>query len=257
MSLQEQKGATLEGSLTLRRRSVWEAADAGLLLWRTHGFALIPFFVLPLGFMALGSRLLPPFMRYWSYLLLWWLKPLFDRLILQVLGIRFFEPEGNLSRLTKGLSRTLMRGLAGDLLWRRFSPWRAATMPIRVLEGLKAAQVRQRKRVLENGGLGFCLLITILCFILEKVLLAGELLCAITIIELFRPDYSSFLWNFSSISQVLPEVERFIFGAYCFSYGLMESLYVCMSFGLYINSRIEIEGWDLELLFRNFIKVSS
>jgi hypothetical protein len=72
-------------------------------------------------------------------------------------------------------------------------------------------------------------------------------------IELFRPDYISFLWDFSAISQVLPLVERFVFGAYCFNYVLMDSLYVCMGFGLYINSRIEIEGWDIELLFRNFI----
>jgi len=27
---------------------------------------------------------------------------------------------------------------------------------------------------------------------------------------------------------------------------------VCMSFGLYINSRVELEGWDLQILFRKF-----
>jgi hypothetical protein len=25
-----------------------------------------------------------------------------------------------------------------------------------------------------------------------------------------------------------------------------------MGFGLYLNSRVEVEGWDIELLFRDF-----
>jgi hypothetical protein len=35
---------------------------------------------------------------------------------------------------------------------------------------------------------------------------------------------------------------------------LIESLYVCMGFGLYINSRVETEGWDIELLFKENAK---
>jgi hypothetical protein len=33
---------------------------------------------------------------------------------------------------------------------------------------------------------------------------------------------------------------------------LVETLYVCMGFSLYINSRIEVEGWDIEITFRSF-----
>jgi hypothetical protein len=33
---------------------------------------------------------------------------------------------------------------------------------------------------------------------------------------------------------------------------LVETIYVCMGFSLYINSRIEVEGWDLEIKFRSF-----
>jgi hypothetical protein len=33
---------------------------------------------------------------------------------------------------------------------------------------------------------------------------------------------------------------------------LVEPIYVCMGFSLYINSRIEVEGWDIEILFRDF-----
>jgi len=33
---------------------------------------------------------------------------------------------------------------------------------------------------------------------------------------------------------------------------LVETIYVCMGFSIYINSRIEVEGWDIEITFRNF-----
>jgi len=42
------------------------------------------------------------------------------------------------------------------------------------------------------------------------------------------------------------------FMAFCFNFILVESLYVSMGFGLYINSRVEVEGWDLKLLFQKF-----
>ena len=51
--------AVFDGALALRRRSLWEAADAGLLLWRRNFVYFIPFFVIPLGVCALGLRMLP------------------------------------------------------------------------------------------------------------------------------------------------------------------------------------------------------
>jgi hypothetical protein len=50
----------------------------------------------------------------------------------------------------------------------------------------------------------------------------------------------------------LLKAEIYIFAAWCFNYMLVETLYVCMGFSLYINSRIEVEGWDIEIMFRGF-----
>jgi hypothetical protein len=236
-----------QGVLVLRRRSGWEAADSGLLLWRENCAWFFLFFVLPLGSIALGLRLiLPVLMRPWAYLILWWFKPLFDRFILHVIGIRFFEPQAGAGRLFRGLGKSLVRGLAGDLLWRRFSPWRAARMPIRTLENLRGRRLRNRGNVLGQGGLNFCAFLTLLGLILEGILLAGEAGFALIMIELFRPDL------FSSIIESIINLEPFVFAAGCFNLALVESLYVCMGFGLYINSRVEVEGWDIQLLFRNF-----
>jgi hypothetical protein len=64
-------------------------------------------------------------------------------------------------------------------------------------------------------------------------------------LELVRPDYVEVMDNFSSAGV-------FFFAVFCLNYLLVESVYVCMGFGLYINSRVEVEGWDLELLFQRF-----
>ncbi|GHV70162.1 membrane protein [Spirochaetia bacterium] len=235
-----------EGALALRRRSSWEAADSGLLLWRDSFVYFIPLFALPIWLAGFGFRLLPEFLRPWSYLFLWWLKPFFDRFALHVISIRFFEAGAGMKRFFRGLEKSIFRGLLGDLLWRRFSPWRSSRMPVRLLENLRGKQLRQRKRLLERGGLDFCLLITILGLIIEGVLLLGGITFSSFIVEMIRPDLSF------SVTDIFAKYEIVIFVLYCFNYMLMESLYVCMGFGLYINSRVEVEGWDIQLLFQNF-----
>ncbi|MCL2231735.1 MAG: hypothetical protein FWB99_01495 [Treponema sp.] len=231
------------GALSLRRRSVWEAADSGILLWRSSFIHFIPVFVLPVLLAAAGLRLLSGNSVFLSYFVIWWLKPLFDRLVLHVVSSRFFASETP-SRF-RGLW-AMRRGLLGDLLWRRFSPLRAAGMPIRVLERLGGGQFRMRKKALAAGGLNFCSFISIFGLALEAVLLLGEVLFVTIVCQMFFPGALELMRN------NMETVEIFIFAAFCINYILVGSLYVCMGFGLYINSRVEVEGWDLQLLFQKF-----
>ena len=238
----------LEGALSLRRRSVWEALDSGILLWRNNFAYFIPFFALPAWVAAFCFRLLPGNFAYLSYLILWWLKPFFDRLLLHIVSGRFFAAPGTvrLRELGRGMLKTIFRFLLGDLLWRRFSPWRAARMPIRILEQANRKQYRLRKKTLAAGGLNFCSFISFLLLVMEAVLLLGEILFVVIIAQMFFPD------PFSYMRDNMETMELFIYAAYCFNFIIAESLYVCMGFALYINSRVEIEGWDLQLLFQKF-----
>lgn len=240
-------------ALSLRRRGVWEAIDSGILLWRNSFAYFIPFFAIPFWIIACGLRLLPgigsPGINVFiSYLILWWLKPLFDRLVLHVVSLRFFGDPApyRLKELSRGLWGTISRGLLGDLLWRRFSPGRAACTPVRVLEHLEKKQFRLRKNTLAAGGLDFSPLVSVLSFALELMLLAGEILFFILIIQMFFPT------AIHHITANLELMEVFIFAAFCFNYIIVQSLYVCLGFGLYINSRVTLEGWDLQLLFKKF-----
>ncbi|MCL2210107.1 MAG: hypothetical protein FWC19_08685 [Treponema sp.] len=235
---------------TLRKKDPQEAADTGLLLWRENFAGLLLFFAIPFWICAFSLRLLPGSLHYLSWLVLWFFKPFFDRLVLHVISVRFFESGADYKRLLQGLGKTLRRGLLGDLLWRRFSPLRASMMPVRTLEyGSKSRkEALKRKTLLKTGGLNYCFYLTFWGLALETALLAGEYLFVYMMAGFLTGEY------FSLTSEFLASAEVYFFAAWCFNYMLVETIYVCMGFSLYINSRINTEGWDIEIIFRGFAK---
>jgi len=234
--------------LSLRRKNSREAVDAGLLLWRRNFISFMPFFAIPFWICAFGLRLIPGFVPYWPWVIIWLLKPLFDRPVLHIISVRFFEKDASYKRLTHGLWKSLRRGLAGDLLWRRFSPLRSAMMPVRVLEqNHKSGRwISQRKKILKKGGVNYCFALTLWGIAVEIALFLGVVLFLIVMSDLIMKDIAS------SILESFRDAEVYLYAIYCFIYILVEPIYVCMGFSLYINSRIEVEGWDIEIIFRNF-----
>ena len=234
--------------LAMRRRSIWEAADSGILLWRRNFLLLLPFFALPVMIAGIGLYFIPNEYRWLSWVGLWWLKPFFDRLCLHVISKRFFI---NTEKLSVGFLHTLFYGLLGDLLWRRFSPFRCSFTPLRLMERLKSKKFEERKKSLSRGGIHFSALLSCLGLPLELFLLGGEIIFFTIMFSLFS-SYSVFLFfvNYGTAPLL-------IYLAFCINYILVGSLYVCMGFGIYINSRVEVEGWDIELLFKKFSIKSS
>ncbi|MDR2964799.1 MAG: hypothetical protein LBU88_03385 [Treponema sp.] len=232
----------------LKRKDAYEAADSGIVLWRKNFAYFIIFFAIPFWICAFAFRMLPGKMQYLSWVFMWYLKPFFDRLILHVISIRFFESKATLKRLFKGLGKTLKSGLAGDLLWRRFSPFRSSTMPLRVLEQSTKSinKYSQRKKLLDKGGLGYSFILTFWGLAMEIALLAGEFLFIIMMANTIGKKFDFFSTDF------IINAEIYFFALWCFNYILVETIYVCMGFGVYINSRIEVEGWDIEIIFKGF-----
>jgi len=239
----------------LRHKDAYEAADSGLILWRNNFFYFIIFFAIPFWICAFSFRFLPGKLVYLSWVIIWYLKPFFDRLILHVISIRFFEPNADIKRLFKGLGTTLQRGLAGDLLWRRFSPYRSAAMPLRILEQSaqvsitlkkKSKKYSERKKLLNKGGLGYSFLLTFWGLALEAALLFGEFI----FIMMMTRSFGYYIDLYSN--EFIISAEVYFYALWCFNYILVETIYVCMGFGVYINSRIEVEGWDIEIMFKGF-----
>jgi hypothetical protein len=119
-------------------------------------------------------------------------------------------------------------------------------MPIRILERPKRKQYQARKNTLKQGGFYFCVFLGIIGLFAEAFLLGGEFIFSLAMVNMFLPGLARSFFDYPGGAEIL------IYAAFCFNYILVESLYVCMGFGLYINCRIEVEGWDLELLFKKF-----
>jgi hypothetical protein len=237
--------AAVQSALSLRRRSGWEAADTGILLWQKNWPALLLFFGVPYGILTLAAFFLPANFITATGIVLWWLKPFFDRFALHVIAIRFFEPGVRFGRLFKGLGKTLRRALAGDLIWRRFSPFRSSRMPILVLEGLKGKALKKRRDTMSPRGLYFGFPVTVICFILDMILTYGEIIFIYGVFDLIQPGYLS-----PFLEWIAEENTKILLVVSWFNLIFVETLFVCMGFGLYINARVETEGWDIELLFK-------
>jgi hypothetical protein len=246
-------------AVRLRPRTPYEATDLGFVLVRRFWRALsvgwlagvLPFFVGA----AIISALTPMF---WLPLLgLWWLKPLFDRIALFVLSRSFF---GDVPELNRTLAHALRgwRTLAtlSDLTWRRFNPYRSPAMPVRELEQLRGDEARRRLKLLlrrdvQTPALG----LAAVGFIVEWVLVAASVLLlgmvipdptgadiGMKILGLFNGDYEA------------PLLELYVFASYFVCVSVVEVVYVAAGFGLYVNRRVGLEAWDIELVFKRLAR---
>ena len=131
-------------SAVLRPRQHWEAIDLGFTmvqrwLWPVYRawFALL----LPL-FLVLN---LACWQQPWlAALLLWWLKPLLDRIPLYVLSHALFGNVPTLRATLRALPRLLWRQWLPALTWLRLDPARSFHLPVLQLEGLRGRERRAR-----------------------------------------------------------------------------------------------------------------
>ena len=240
---------TINPAVVFRRRNGWEAADMGVFLWRKNCFPIFIFAGIPWIILFVTAQITTRLGIEWlsttTVLFIWWIKPLLDRFILHIVSIRFFEPHCLFKRLFKGLHKTIFTGLFGDLFLRRFSLSRSAVMPLRVLERLKGGYFKRRKQLLARNGLGFGTPLTLICLGMIAALNAGELVFLSSVFNMIQGTSAN-------VFDFINDHGSIVTSLYLFNNILMETLYVCMGFSLYINSRVETEGWDIELLFKTY-----
>ncbi|PSL14144.1 hypothetical protein CLV44_10980 [Marinobacterium halophilum] len=230
-------------------RTPWQALDLGVLmarrwfrpLWLAWLLpAVLIFTVLSLGFAD------DPWV---VTLVIWWLKPLFERLPLLLLS-RYLFAERTLRGLTWWqLLRTWLFGSIGALLWRRFDPRRAFLQAVTVLEKQKGRARLKRCRTLAYGhGRAATWLTLILAHVEMLLVLAVPVLVLALVGDFFERGPG---WWFSDESGLLAHLSNAL-TLICMS--LVAPFYVASGFALYINRRIELEAWDLDLLFRQIVQ---
>lgn len=241
--------------VALRSRSPWEATDLGVALARRHyGRIQRAFWAFGLPLFALLNALAYAIDQVWlAGLLLWWLKPWFDQLVLHVLSRAVFTDP---PRTRDTLRQQFRLGAVWPwLLWRRIDLTRGLSLPVAVLEGLRGADRRQRSALLGRASnsavaIGLCLVLLhveiaiwlsvfslALMFVPYDFLGESAQILFETLME-DPPRWAQVLLNFVSL----------------FAMAVVEPFFVGAGFALYLNRRTQLEAWDIELAFRRIAR---
>ncbi|MFK8028672.1 MAG: hypothetical protein AB8G18_00390 [Gammaproteobacteria bacterium] len=239
----------------IRPRRGWEAIDLGVRMIQRDFVALarrwivatLPWYVMFLsaghlfGSVGLGV------------LLFWWMKPAFDRVILDYLSQRLFSPGVQ----DPGPFDLWFRLPFSAAAWRqltylRFSLARTFTLPVYQLEGA-SGNSGERIRTLVNRDYGASAWLTVVFFFLSSTLLT-VILAQLT--HWLHPE--PIILQDANIFDRFLETEELFTGPllwlhmlmYYLVTGLFELFFVGAGFALYLNRRTHLEAWDIELSFR-------
>ncbi len=232
-------------AIEVRERKGWSAIDLGFALARQWWRGLFLSWLLP----ALATFTLFHLVLYKypgiAMLLTWWLKPLYDRFPLYILSKRLFGEEVPVSTCLRNWRRVCACDPLPWLLWRRFNPLRSFVLPVTVLEGLRSKARQRRVGTLEMRASIYAMWLTTICIHIETLLVLATLFAVFLLVP---PQIDMDLF-----SLIAEREGALLYGGNLLSLlamALVAPFYVSGGFMLYINRRIELEAWDIELAFR-------
>jgi len=236
----------------LRPRSDWEAVDLGLALarrdfWRLFvcwWLGMLPVVVLSFVFLHDTPILL--------LLVCLWFVPIGSRMVLFVVSRHLFGELPSWKATFREWPRAIFRRFFFRMIWARLSPWRPLTMAVEDLEGLRGKDYAQRVRLLLRRGDA-----TVVALALWRVALTIWLAAAIFGTGvLFLPHQTGEEWwialdSWDGSWLDLPGTLMWSITLSCLlSMSLVDVFSTGAGFGIYVNHRTWIEGWDVELAFR-------
>ena len=228
-------------SIKVRTRTPKEALNLGFMVARRYGFSLL-LAVLPLWGVAVLLALAAWFGSgepLWAMVVVWWLKPLYERPALMRLSRLVFHEDTDFWREQRS---AFARGMVAELtvlrLARLMAPVRHALL---LLEDVRGREYRERLRFFHGTGAGNSLIFLLALLEMAWVLAILQLLPSFDIdVRLYFTDYAAFhesaYWLYASIA--------LIYLPLC---AVTTVLYVSCGFMFYLNRRIISEGWALAL----------
>jgi hypothetical protein len=245
-------------AITLRRRSPWEAMDLGLtMLQRWWRQVYLPYLLVAAPLMGASLAIAWYFERAWvAIALVWFLKPVYDRVVLHVLGRAVFGELPGVRAVFGAAKEWLRTGILTSLLIRTVWPFpdftRSFKLPVRQLEGQTGRAARERRDVLGRRVGSYAVWLTIVCFCLEILVLwtsfglLGQLFLPAKADE-GKSIFDLLFGDTDDAGSVVSWEDAF---AYPLAVLVLEPFYVAAGFALYLNRRTLLEGWDIEVALR-------
>lgn len=233
-------------SVKARPRNPWEAIDLGFVLARRWWKSLFLSWMIPPLLLFIACSLIFIDSPWAAYLIVWWLKPFWDRAPLYIASHALFGERVTVTQVLRQLPVLYRKDCIAWLTWRRLSPSRSFDMPVTILESLTGGPRTSRLRVLHYASGSAASWLTIICVHLEVIVSMG----IIGMVFWMVPEQLEFDWQDAAFyEQLLPlhinNLLMFI------GMALIAPFYTMAGFALYISRRIDLEAWDIEIRFRH------
>jgi hypothetical protein len=246
-----------EVTAEIRPRSDWEAVDLGFALvrrdfWRCYA---VWWLAVLAPTVAVGGWLWDrPIL--WLFLFWWW-KPAASRMVLFELSRRLFGERPSWRDSLREIPRAWTRRFFYRFFLGRLSPWLPVTLAVEDLEGLRGKAHKQRRQQLARRGEG-----PVMWIYLIADLAAGWFGIAILILALmFIPEGQDGAWqmalesyDFSNPTEIPLLILRTVTCCVMLAMSLTDVFVTGAGFGVYLNNRTWLEGWDVELALKRLAR---
>ncbi|RBP48303.1 hypothetical protein [Arenicella xantha] len=229
-----------------RLRTGWSAIDLGIALGRRfwlRSFALYLVIALPVFWL---TRTFVTESYWLPYFIIWWCKPLFERPSLYFLSRELFQQDMGFWQTLRNWRDWIFPGLGWILTIRRISVGRGMYAPITLLESPSAGQYSKRASVLGSKYASQASWLTVVLFHFESFLA----IAAVILLEVFFPDQITFGFG---LFEDFQNNSAWVDLGSLMMMAVVAPFYVASGFMLYISRRIELEGWDIEICFRDWM----
>ena len=230
-----------------RIRTAWSSIDLGVKLARLHWLQdVFLWLLMAVPIYALCIVIFSGPNEWIAGTIIWWLKPLFERPILYRQSRELFSQATSISQTIAGYKDWFWPGILPALSYRRLSFSRSFLMAVLVLEKLKGAAYTQRTNVLKRKFSSEATWLTVV-FVHFEFFFSFSIIMLVGIIA---PDLISFEYSLAEASQSATLIWG---GTTLFVMAAIAPFYVTSGFTLYISRRVELEGWDIEISFRDWL----
>ncbi len=237
----------------IRPRSDWEAVDLGFAMVRRDFWRCFIVWWLALLLPLLVAGWFLREMPLVLAALFWWWKPAGSRMVLFELSRRLFGEQPGWKAVFREIPRAWFRRFFYRMVIARFSPWLPVTLAVEDLEGLHGKAYRQRAKQLARRGDG----VVMWLYFAADLTAAWLALSIFAIVIMMMPEGESGPWQaaLEAFDRDRPfEIPLVISwtaaGCAMLGMALVDLFVTGAGFGIYVNNRTWLEGWDVELAFK-------
>ncbi len=236
-----------------RPRSDWEAVDLGFAMVRRDFWRCFTAWWLALALpAAVAGYFLWDHPVLWV-VLFWWWKPAGSRMVLFEISRRLFGEQPGWRAMWREIPRVWSRRFFYRFVVARLSPWLPVTLAVEDLEGLRGKTYKQRCAQIVRRGEG----VVMWLYFASEMVAAWLTLAILALVHMLIPDGQDSAWQLAVDTWNPDEpmlIPLLILRTVCLCMALAISLtdifVIGAGFGVYINNRTWIEGWDVELAFK-------